>query len=122
MRIALAGTGPLLRVGHGARATGAVLVGQAFDAILHEPTPPLAHRVFMHAKARRHLLARQPLGAEQHHPASIRKRSRRLVSPYLSFQKGSLLGTQHHFIRNPTCHRIVSEKHTHKYDTNYSSR
>ena len=57
----------------------------------------------------RHLLARQSFGAEQDHPASIRKRSCRLVSPYLSFQKRSLFATQRDFIRNPTCHRIISE-------------
>ncbi len=33
------------------RATGAILVGEPFNTVLHEPPPPLADRVLVHPEA-----------------------------------------------------------------------
>ncbi len=61
-----------LRVGYRSWPTRAILVSQPFNAILHKPAAPFAHRVLVDTKALGHLLALQPLRTQQDHPASIR--------------------------------------------------
>ena len=92
-----------------AGAAGAVFVGQPLDAVTHKRPAPLAHRVSIHAPPRGDLVARQAFGAEQDHPAAVRKRPRCLVPPHRCIKKATLITAQHHRIRNPASHRITSQ-------------
>lgn len=60
-----------LRIGNCARAAGAVFVGEPFDAICHEPPPPLTDRVLVHVEALGDLLALGPSA----HSRIMRQRS-----------------------------------------------
>ena len=97
-----------LIVRYGAWPTGPVFVGQTLDPLLHKPPAPFANSVLMHTEPRTSLLALKPFRAEQDHPAPVRERPRRLVSPNLCFEEGPFLLTQNDLVCQTPHHRIIS--------------
>ena len=91
--------------------TRAVLVGRSLDPVTHKPPAPPANSVLMHPKSRTNLFALKPLGAEQDHPASVRKRPCRLMSWNLCLKEDAPLVAQDNFVRQTPHHRIIS-RHT----------
>jgi hypothetical protein len=96
-----------LRIRHRAGPARTIFVGQPFDAISREPTPPFADRMLVDTEAFGNFLALQSLCTEQNHPAPIGQRTRRFVPSNLTFQKGSILRAQYNqvrlFARHPEC-------------------
>ncbi len=110
-----------LIVRHGARATGAVFVGETFNPASHKTSAPFADCVFMHPKPGRHFLARQSIGAQQDHPASVRQRTCRFVTPNLTLEKTALIFAQNHCIRQTSHHRNILLNSRSVNDTKYNS-
>lgn len=76
-----------------------IFVGQPFDAILHEPSPPFADRMLVNTEAFGNFLTLQAFCTKQNHPAPIRHRARCFVPPNLASKKGTILRAQYNQIR-----------------------
>src|SRR3546814_15516459 len=77
-----------LRVRYCSWPTRTIFVSQSFNASLHEPAAPFAHRVLVNAQAFGDFLALQPFCTKQALPASIRERTRPFVAAALKDGKG----------------------------------
>ena len=101
-------------------ADGPILVGQPLDPVLYEPPAPLADSVLVHSEPRADLLALKPLCTEEDHPAPVRQRARRLVTPHLEVRESRAPRCSEPPRRHSAYHRITPEP-SQVNDTKYSS-